>query len=165
MPIICVQLGASECRIYREGRSCFFVYGTLRPSLNLPASDYLRAHGQSVGPGTMTGELYQLDGYPGFIPASVMAESTMLTSSVALLPNTVHGELVLLDHADVLLALDQYEECNDCQPELGLYRRWILPVQSATGEQLAWVYCYQGLLAERALIVSGNFALYRISGA
>ena len=45
--------------------SLLFVYGTLRPFVDIPMAKWLRRAAHYVGPATMRGRLYDLGAYPG----------------------------------------------------------------------------------------------------
>ena len=55
--------------------------------------------------------------------------------------------------------LDAYEDCDPGQPTLSEYRREKIPVTAGPGRTLAaWTYLYNGPVAGRRRILSGDYA-------
>lgn len=109
-----------------------FVYGTLRRTARTRMAQVLSYHSEYVGEAFMQGCLYEVQGYPGVVESSDVADK-------------VYGELHKITNNNTLLTLlDIYEECTDDFPEPHEYVRKVLPVTLiSTGETvMAWVYVY-----------------------
>ena len=109
-----------------------FTYGTLRRGFNNPYSAMVRARGQFVRETTVPGTIYQLEGYPGFVPAAGT--------------NPVRGDLYSIPES-LLEDLDDYEG--------PAYKR--VRIMTACGVE-AWIYQYTASVAGRQVIASGDFA-------
>lgn len=108
-----------------------FTYGTLRRGLHNPYSGLVRAQGEFLRETSVAGTLYQLDGYPGFVP--VPGE------------NPVRGDLYSIP-ASLLEDLDEYEG--------PAYRR--VRILTDCGVE-AWIYLYRASVDGRPVIASGDF--------
>lgn len=51
-----------------RGPAYLFVYGTLRATFDGPMAVWLRRSATPVGPATIAGTLYDIEGYPGLVP-------------------------------------------------------------------------------------------------
>lgn len=126
------------------------VYGTLRPGFDGPMARWLHAAALPLGPATVSGALYHVADYPGFVPGPM---------------GMVHGDLFALPDPDAMLArLDEYEECAGHYPEPHEYRRELMRVDGADGPVDAWVYIYMRPVAGLAMIEGGDFLGLRASG-
>lgn len=122
-----------------------FVYGTLRRDSKHPMHQLLADHGVFVCYASGAGTLYELDGYPGMVePAQPQ--------------DRVQGEIWRLhDFAGAIALLDQYEECSPDADTPGLYSR-LMGEFTAAGKPLsAWYYRYNGSVAGREAIASGDY--------
>lgn len=117
-----------------------FVYGTLRPDVPSPASLYLSARAEQLGPGRIPGLLYDMGSYPGFVYQPHARQ-------------TVRGYILRLNDATTLAELDRYEGLHEPEPE---YERRLLTV----GEWQAWAYCYRGPTDGLPLIAGGDYPSY-----
>src|SRR5690606_2220673 len=72
----------------------------------------------------------------------------------------VRGEIYRVDNPGTLWPiLDAYEDCDPGQPTLSEYRREKIPVTAGPGRTLAaWTYLYNGPVAGRRRILSGDYA-------
>ena len=108
-----------------------FVYGTLHPD-RAPAeiADVIRPL-REVGVGMISGTKYDLGDYPGVVqhPGS---------------EDKVEGTIFAMpDDADLLAALDRYEDYRPGDPANSLFLRVQLPVTLADATLLdCWVYLY-----------------------
>ncbi len=114
-----------------------FVYGTLRRGAATRWSRFLAERSSFEGYGRSRGVLFQLDGYPGMIPAA--DEEAW-----------VKGEVCLIDTPSVLPTLDEYEGDE--------FERRQVDVELDDGRVVkAWAYLYRGNAEGRASIVSGDY--------
>jgi gamma-glutamylcyclotransferase (GGCT)/AIG2-like uncharacterized protein YtfP len=109
-----------------------FVYGTLRSEFENPYARRLRAEADRECVSSVSGSIYHLGSYPGFLFEP---------------QGTVTGELYRLHSPEqTLSALDAYEGSE-------YSRRQVI---SSTGHA-AWIYVYQGHVDESSRIASGDF--------
>lgn len=134
----------------RGATAYLFVYGTLmtraQGRLGADMRALLRLSGTSLGAATAAGQLIDLGEYPGFVEAAGPGD-------------IVHGELFRLEHpGEVFAALDTYEGVSPEPARGDEYARILVPVQSASGEQVtAWVYCFRGERAQARPITGGKW--------
>ena len=123
-----------------------FVYGTLRKATASDMHFTLARYCEYVAAGTIQGKLYEVEGYPGVVES----DSTR---------HQVIGELYrIIDAAQALPELDDYEECTSNYPTPHEYTRKILPVTLNDGsEVLAWVYIYNDDVSPLTQITSGDY--------
>lgn len=121
-----------------------FVYGTLRRGSGHPMSRFLARRADIVGPGRMSGRMYDLADYPGAIhdPSSQTA---------------VAGEIVRLREPDSSLPiLDGYEDVQ--ASGLGEFRRELCPVKTADGQEWrCWVYTLNRPVDGLRAVPNGEF--------
>jgi gamma-glutamylcyclotransferase (GGCT)/AIG2-like uncharacterized protein YtfP len=123
-----------------------FTYGTLQPGLApsyiAPSVDKLRA----VGEGVVNGLLYDLGDYPGAVLDPVSHHK--IFGTVFELP----------EDANILPALDGYEDFDSDSPESSLFIRQLHPVLLSTGGALAcWIYVYNGQPDPSRVLADGKF--------
>ena len=125
-----------------------FVYGTLRPAVAAGEARLLVESLQRDGPATVRGRLIDLGDYPGLVNGS----------------GIVHGDLLVVEDAEQLTALDAYEECG---PPSFLYRREVVTAARPDGSRLAvWVYRYCHEFNSAGEIAGGDYAKHlRQNGA
>jgi gamma-glutamylcyclotransferase (GGCT)/AIG2-like uncharacterized protein YtfP len=127
-----------------------FVYGTLLSSLAGPGNPSLRGWTTLVGPGRITGRLFDAGAYP----AAVLSEE-----------GTIRGELheIRGDRVDSLLdLLDAYEQYFPERPHASLFVRRLTEVERPAGDPVpAWIYGYNQEVEGLTRIDSGDYALYR----
>lgn len=135
----------------RDGER-LFVYGTLCRAADRQMSARLVGQCTFVGRASITGRLYEIDGYPGLICPGRRGELVL-------------GELYRLEQPLTLLAqLDDYEECSPHFPAPHEYVRKQLTVRLDDGrEALAWTYLYNRDVSDRCHIVSGDYLSYRLA--
>ncbi|MFB6340486.1 gamma-glutamylcyclotransferase [Saccharicrinis sp. FJH62] len=127
-----------------------FIYGTLIASVNKEMNALVLKYGMPLGEAYMTGRLYEINGYPGFIPTDNQDEK-------------VCGEVYLLKEAiQLFYQLDKYEECSPEFPKPWEYHRLKLPVQLNNGTVIhgCWVYAYNYDAEDLEFIPSGNYRAY-----
>lgn len=120
-----------------------FVYGTLRVGFDGPMALWLRGVARAVGQGHLTGHLYRIDDYPGFVPG----EGDRVTGDLFALP----------DPATILARLDDYEQCSGLWPQPHEYRRERLMVTTSDGPVWAWTYIYAHDTSGLPVIEGGDF--------
>lgn len=124
-----------------------FVYGTLRRGDLSNMAAWLANHAQWVSAARARGQLYLLEGYPGFVtdPAG----------------KWIVGDLFAIPPGDVgqavLAKLDGYEECSPRFPEPKEYKRVVLDVCTESGTMPAWCYIYNWPVAGRSKVIGGDF--------
>ncbi len=127
-----------------------FVYGSLLRGIKAPAHAILAAGADFTGRASLAGRLYEINGYPGAVPADNSSER-------------VHGEVYALhDPATILRKLDDYEGCgpNDPQPHEFIRRR--IKIRHSNGTTLiAWVYWYNQPLEGLIRIHSGDYPTFQ----
>ncbi|MBR9999084.1 MAG: gamma-glutamylcyclotransferase [Cyclobacteriaceae bacterium] len=125
-----------------------FVYGTLMSAFVNSMSGRLNAGNRLLGPASLNGHLYDLNGYPGVIhdPCS---------------ETRIHGELYeIFEAEETLLWLDRYEVAS---PEFNLmneYQRILIPVNFRDQKINAWMYHYIKSTKNLIRIPSGNYLEY-----
>ncbi|MFB6317591.1 gamma-glutamylcyclotransferase [Saccharicrinis sp. FJH54] len=127
-----------------------FVYGTLAASVNREMNALVKKFGINLGDGFMTGKLFEVSGYPGFVH-SAEEESR------------VYGDVYMLKEAlQLFYHLDKYEECTPEFPEPWEYRRVQLPVQLNSGAVIhsCWVYEYNHATDKLEQIIPGDYRSY-----
>jgi gamma-glutamylcyclotransferase (GGCT)/AIG2-like uncharacterized protein YtfP len=130
--------------------SHLFVYGTLMSAATGPLGraerQRLQRQGESLGPATMTGRLYDLGRYPGLVAGDDAG-------------HIVHGEVYALrDPAASLRWLDAYEGTAPGDHDTSEYRRSTRQVRLADGAELtAWVYLYARDPANARLLSDGRW--------
>jgi gamma-glutamylcyclotransferase (GGCT)/AIG2-like uncharacterized protein YtfP len=127
--------------------SLLFVYGTLRPFVNIPMARWLQVVASYVGPAKTRGRLYDLGPYPGLTPAQCAGE-------------WVAGDLYRVRSLSVLRALDRYESgAGAGRPRF--LRRACVVYLGRRPARVAWVYMYQRRCLFRARIAHGDFRAHR----
>jgi gamma-glutamylcyclotransferase (GGCT)/AIG2-like uncharacterized protein YtfP len=112
---------------FLERDSLLFVYGTLRPSVDIPMARWLARMARYVGPGCVRGRLYDLGAYPGLKAPRRSDE-------------WVAGDLYSVRKPRVLHALDRYEADGRGRPR---FVRRNAVVRLGRREHEAWVYVYR----------------------
>lgn len=126
-----------------------FVYGTLRQAFALPVHDVMMRHCQFLALGTLRGQLYQVDGYPGVVE----------------LPHCrgrVTGELYrIIDKKELFKLLDDYEQCSAKYPEPHEFIRKQADISTYDGAVCqAWVYFYNRAVSGLVRIPSGDYVCH-----
>jgi gamma-glutamylcyclotransferase (GGCT)/AIG2-like uncharacterized protein YtfP len=123
-----------------------FTYGTLQPGMApkaiAPTVDKL----VTIGPGSVSGRLYNLSRYPGAVLDSDCDQR--IFGTVYRIP----------DDPAILRRLDAYEGFEPDSPERNLFIRVQESVNLADGRTLpCWIYLYNGKVDNSRLIVGGRF--------
>lgn len=122
-----------------------FVYGTLRRGCINSMAIQLATEAAYLGPARVSGSLYRIADYPGFVPGRA---------------GRVVGDLLRLVDAEATLAwLDAYEEVTPDFPAPHEYRREMLVVEAAGGPVPAWTYVYARDPAGLPSVAGGDFLL------
>ncbi|MEQ1911389.1 MAG: gamma-glutamylcyclotransferase family protein [Vicinamibacterales bacterium] len=121
-----------------------FFYGTLMSGFERAGRARVDRALKPMGRGRINAALFDLGIYPAAIPAS---------------EGQVWGEVhQMLDPADVLATLDEFEGFNAQAPDASLYRRVETPVTFDDGHtERAWVYFYNAPLGRAERIDSGDY--------
>jgi gamma-glutamylcyclotransferase (GGCT)/AIG2-like uncharacterized protein YtfP len=119
-----------------------FVYGTLRPFVDIPMARWLRSVATYAGTARVRGRLYDLGPYPALRPAQCRDE-------------WVAGELYFVG-AKALRVLDRYEAGDGWSAPRFVRKRCKVEVARSRSSS-AWVYLYQRVVNPRSRIPSGDY--------
>ncbi|MGY6274194.1 gamma-glutamylcyclotransferase family protein [Methylomonas sp. MgM2] len=124
-----------------------FVYGTLRRAKGGDFHPYLKDKATFIHSASVPGKLYQVDRYPGAIPAPYGSKSR------------VYGEVYRLFKPEGLLrVVDEYEECTEHFPQPHEYQRLAATVTLGDGKTTkAWVYWFRRSVYGLRQIPSGDY--------
>ncbi|MEL6674100.1 MAG: gamma-glutamylcyclotransferase family protein [Bacteroidota bacterium] len=122
-----------------------FVYGTLQQASGHPMSKLLRKNATPIGPGEMSGSLYQIGEYPGAVFES---ESN----------NRVYGDVYEITKPEQLLhRLDHYEGYDSNAPQRSLFVRKKHVIYFEEKPLECWVYIYNRPTYAHKRIPSGRY--------
>lgn len=130
--------------------SLLFVYGTLRPFVDIPMARWLSGVARYVGPATTSGRLYDLGPYPGLTAARSRREN-------------VCGDVYRVTNPRVLRVLDRYE-AGPVRSRARFVRERCA-VKLARGLRAAWLYRYRCSVVGAARIASGDYRAHCQIGA
>jgi gamma-glutamylcyclotransferase (GGCT)/AIG2-like uncharacterized protein YtfP len=116
--------------------SLLFVYGTLRPFVEIEMAKWLRGAARYVGPATTQGRLYDLGAYPGMTAARGRRDRVV-------------GDVYRVANPRVLRVLDRYER--------EFARERCIVNLDGGGYGIAWVYRYRHGIAGAPRIASGDY--------
>lgn len=122
--------------------SLLFVYGTLRPFVDVEMAKWLRSHARYVGPANTRGRLYDLGAYPGMRPARGGRDRVV-------------GDVYRVANPRVFRVLDRYED--------EFVRERCVVKLDGGGCRIAWAYRYRHGVARAARISSGDYRAHRRS--
>ena len=122
--------------------SLLFVYGTLRPFVDIPMAKWFRSHARHVGSATTRGRLYDLGAYPGMATARGRCDRVV-------------GDLYRVTNPRVFRVLDRYED--------EFVREWCVVKLDRGGCRIASAYRYRYAVAGAARIASGDYRVHRDS--
>ena len=127
-----------------------FVYGTLRREYGSPFYEEHAEELEWMGTGEISGKLYDIGEYPGASPQLDVQDSIIL------------GDVFKLREPKKFLELlDQYENYDPLNAEGSEYVRGEVSVRLENKEQLsAWIYWYNGSLAEKKIIREKDYLNY-----
>jgi gamma-glutamylcyclotransferase (GGCT)/AIG2-like uncharacterized protein YtfP len=121
-----------------------FVYGTLRPFVDIEMAKWLRGNARYVGSATTRGRLYDLGAYPGMRSGSGRCERVI-------------GDVYRVTSPRIFRVLDRYEasfERERCVVKLDRGRC-----------SVAWAYRYRYGVAGAARIASGDYRVHRFGSS
>ncbi len=124
-----------------------FVYGTLRKEKDGALHPFLGNKAVYIGKASIPGKLYQVNTYPGAVPAPFQSN------------HVVYGEVYrLLKPEQILRILDDYEECATHFPQPHEYQRLPETVTLSDGKRIdAWVYWFRHSVKGLRQIKSGDY--------
>lgn len=128
--------------------SLLFVYGTLRPFVDLPMARWLRRSARYLGPATTRGALYDLGAYPGMRAARRGRDRVV-------------GDVYRVAQPRVLRALDRYEAGDARYKARFLRERCIVQLARRERRKTAWTYRYRYSVARSPRIASGDYRAHR----
>lgn len=132
----------------RTGRdSLLFVYGTLRPFVDIPMAKWLRRNAHYIGPATLRGRLYDLGRYPGLHFARSRRD-------------WVFGDVYRVVNPRVFRALDRYEAGSARSKATFVRHRCVVKLARGGGRKTAWVYRYCYNVAATSRIASGDYCAH-----
>ena len=122
--------------------SLLFVYGTLRPFVEIAMAKWLRNSASHLGTATTPGRLYDLGAYPGMRTARGGRERVV-------------GDVYRVTDARVFRVLDRYEARF-------VRERCVVSLERG-GRRVAWAYRFRYRVASAARIASGDYRSHRFS--
>jgi gamma-glutamylcyclotransferase (GGCT)/AIG2-like uncharacterized protein YtfP len=122
--------------------SLLFVYGTLRPFVDIPMARWLFAEARYVGPAKTRGRLYDLGRYPGLLRARAQRE-------------WVCGDVYRITSPRVLRVLDRYEA--GASTLRATFARVPCVVVVGRRRRPGWVYLYRRGVRSATRISSGDY--------
>ena len=127
-----------------------FVYGSLRSGFRNPAYQYLTQYFHLLGEALVQGKFYDKGPHPVAIPATDEAFIT--------------GELYVFNNPEefkwVIEQLDDYEGINVEAGETPMYKRDLVTVFQNGISSTAWIYWYNGSVADMKEIATGDVLKY-----
>lgn len=127
-----------------------FVYGSLRSGFRSPVYEYISRFFKFIGEARVKGKLYDMGSYPAGVGTS--EESYII------------GELYQAKNEHefswAIGQLDDYEGVSVEADEIQLYRREVTDVYINGEVTKAWIYWYNGDIAGRPVITSGDLMEY-----
>jgi gamma-glutamylcyclotransferase (GGCT)/AIG2-like uncharacterized protein YtfP len=123
-----------------ERDSLLFVYGTLRPFVDIPMARWLRRVARHVGPATTRGRLYDLGRYPCLRSTGGPRERVV-------------GDVYRVAARRVFRVLDRYEA--------RFVRERCIVKLARGGRRRAWTYRYRFSIGGLPRIVSGDYRAHR----
>jgi gamma-glutamylcyclotransferase (GGCT)/AIG2-like uncharacterized protein YtfP len=128
-----------------------FVYGSLLSGFKSQAYEYISRFFNLIGKATVKGKLYDMGEYPAAIPSSD--------------DGFILGELYQIKNiAEFSWAIGQLDDYEGVTPEPGeeqLYRRELSSVTIDDKIIIAWIYWYNGSIAGKPVIASGDVLSWR----
>lgn len=132
----------------RQRDSLLFVYGTLRPFVDIPMARWLRGVARYVGPAKTRGRLFDLGPYPGLVPAKRSGE-------------WVRGDVYRVRSPFVLRVLDRYESGVGAGAPRFVRAPCEVVRLDGRRSRAAWMYVYQKSSLGRVRIVHGDYQFHR----
>jgi gamma-glutamylcyclotransferase (GGCT)/AIG2-like uncharacterized protein YtfP len=132
--------------------SLLFVYGTLRPFVDIPMQHWLRRNARYLGVATTRGRLYDLGAYPGMRAARNHRDRVV-------------GDVYRVVNPRVLRVLDRYEAGDArCKPRF-VRERCSVQLAPRGVRRLAWTYRYRYRVASTLRIASGDYRAHRTAAS
>jgi gamma-glutamylcyclotransferase (GGCT)/AIG2-like uncharacterized protein YtfP len=125
--------------------SLLFVYGTLRPFVDIEMARWLREHARYVGPATVRGRLYDLGAYPGMRAARGRRDQ-------------VSGDVYRVTHPRVLRVLDRYEAGPKRDHARFVRERCVVKLERRC--KVAWLYRYRYSVVGAKRIACGDYRVH-----
>lgn len=126
--------------------SLLFVYGTLRPFVDIEMAKWLLNAARYLGPATTRGRLYDLGAYPGMNAARGRGERVV-------------GDVYRVTNPRVFRVLDRYEAGE--RGKARFVREPCVVELARGGSKIAWAYRYRYSIVTAARIASGDYRLHR----
>jgi gamma-glutamylcyclotransferase (GGCT)/AIG2-like uncharacterized protein YtfP len=126
--------------------SLLFVYGTLRPFVDIEMATWLRGAARYLGPATTPGRLYDLGAYPGMLAARARGERVV-------------GDVYRVTNPRVWRVLDAYE-AGDRGKARFVRERCVVDLVRG-GRRVAWAYRYRYSVVAAARIARGDYRVHR----
>ena len=127
-----------------------FVYGSLRRGFQSPAHEYISHYFNFFGDAKVKGKLFDLGEHPGGVPTQ---EDSFII-----------GELYIAkDDGEFSWAIAKLDDYEGVFPEPGeqpLYRREIADIFINDAIVPAWIYWYNGDVANKPVVSSGDILDY-----
>jgi gamma-glutamylcyclotransferase (GGCT)/AIG2-like uncharacterized protein YtfP len=133
-----------------HGIHYLFVYGSLRSGFKSTAYEYISRFFNLVADAKVKGKLYDLGEYPAGLPAD---ENSFIIGELYVIKNP-H------EFSWAIGQLDDYEGVTTEPGEAQLYRRELTDVLFNNNTQKAWIYWYNGNVAGKPAITSGDMMEY-----
>ena len=124
--------------------SLLFVYGTLRPFVDIEMAKWLRGNARYVGSATTRGRLYDLGAYPGMRSARGRGERVI-------------GDVYRVTNSRIFRVLDRYEASFDRE-------RCVVKLDGGRCS-VAWAYRYRYGVVGAMRIASGDYRLHRFGAS
>lgn len=120
--------------------SLLFVYGTLRPFVDIEMAKWLRSNARYLGSAATPGRLYDLGAYPGMKVARGRRERVV-------------GDVYRITNTRVFRVLDRHEA--------RFVRERCVVNLARGGRKIAWTYRYRHRVASAGRIASGDYRIHR----
>jgi gamma-glutamylcyclotransferase (GGCT)/AIG2-like uncharacterized protein YtfP len=126
--------------------SLLFVYGTLRPFVDIAMANWLRGAARYLGPASARGRLYDLGAYPGMKEPRGRGERVV-------------GDVYRVLNPQVLRVLDRYE-AGPAREKARFVREHCVVKLHRCGRKAVWVYAYRCSVVNAARIASGDYRVH-----
>lgn len=127
-----------------------FVYGSLRSGFHSPVYEYISRFFSLVGEAKVRGKLIDMGSYPAGIPTN---DNHFIIGELYQVKNPA-------EFSWAIGQLDDYEGVDVEFDEMQLYRREITEVNINNQVAHAWIYWYNGDVAGKPVIASGDLLQY-----
>ena len=128
-----------------------FVYGSLLSGFKSPAYEYISRFFTLIGKAKVKGKLYDMGEYPAAIP----------TNDDGFIQGELYQVKNLVEFSWAIGQLDDYEGVTPEPGEEQLYRRELSSVLIDDKVITAWIYWYNGSIAGKPVIASGDVLSWR----